>query len=61
VGARTDVTTAAKTSNNLSDWTTSGVITESIGQEANRTIWRSKISVSETAPAKSFLRVEFTK
>jgi hypothetical protein len=61
VGSRTDVTTAAQTSNNLSDWSSNGVIDESIGQQANRTLWRSKIPVGGTATARGFLRLEFTK
>ena len=61
VGSRTDVTTAAKTSSALGDWTTTGVIDENIGQEPNRTWWRSKIPMSGTASAKGFLRLEFKK
>jgi arylsulfatase A-like enzyme len=61
VGARADVTTAAKTTSNLSAWTTTGVVNENIGQESNRTWWRSKIPMSGTAPAKGFLRLEVEK
>ena len=58
VGSRTDVTTSATTSAQLSGWTTTGVINENLGQQANRTWWRSKISMSGAAPAKGFLRLE---
>ena len=61
VESRTDVTTSAKTSSELSGWTTTGVINENIGQRANQTWWRSKIPISGPAPAKGFLRLEFEK
>jgi iduronate 2-sulfatase len=61
VGSRTDVTTAAKTSSTLSNWTTTGVTNATIGQAANRTWRRSSIPMSGAPPAKGFLRLEFQK
>ncbi|MBJ7284684.1 MAG: sulfatase [Akkermansiaceae bacterium] len=61
VGARTDVTTTATASTDLSYWAPTGVITENLGTQANTTLWRSKISKSGSAPSKGFLRLEFVK
>ena len=59
VATRIDVSLSAKTSTDLINWTTMGVINEIISEEANRTWWRSKVPVGESASEKDFLRLEF--
>jgi len=61
MGARSDVTTTAKTSNTLTDWTSIGVINEITGEEANRTWRRSMIPMNGSVPSRGFLRLEFEK
>jgi iduronate 2-sulfatase len=61
VGTRTDVTTSAKTSNTLDNWTTNGVINATISQEAHRSWRRSSIPMTGASTSKAFLRLETVK
>lgn len=61
IGARTDAATVPKTSTNLTTWLTNGVINDNLGTTANRTLWRTRIPLDGTSPARGFLRLESTR
>ena len=61
VGSRMDVTTSSVMSADLTAWTTTGVIHENLGNEANRNLWRSKIPIEGSVPPSGFMRLNFAK